>query len=108
MWARRMLADMGAPQTMPTTLYEDNTSTITLTTGHGNHERQKHIDVRHHFIKDEVNKGTIRLVHINTKLQLADQHTKPQGEEQQCLLGDAIMGIQELPVELSEKIVKLD
>ncbi|GJY53063.1 retrovirus-related pol polyprotein from transposon TNT 1-94 [Tanacetum coccineum] len=38
--------------------------------------RTKHIDVRYHFIKDHVEKGTIELYFIGTEYQLADLFTK--------------------------------
>nr|GEU44268.1 hypothetical protein [Tanacetum cinerariifolium] len=40
------------------------------------HTRTKHIDVRYHFIKDHVEKGTIELYFVGTEYQLADLFTK--------------------------------
>nr|GEU82097.1 uncharacterized mitochondrial protein AtMg00810-like [Tanacetum cinerariifolium] len=40
------------------------------------HTRTKHIDVRYHFIKDHVEKGTIELYFIGTEHQLVDLFTK--------------------------------
>nr|GEY38632.1 ribonuclease H-like domain-containing protein [Tanacetum cinerariifolium] len=40
------------------------------------HTRTKHIDVRYHFIKDHVGKGTIEIYFIGTEYQLADLFTK--------------------------------
>lgn len=37
----------------------------------------KHIDVRHHFLRDNINKDVISLEFINTENQLADILTKP-------------------------------
>ena len=41
------------------------------------HSRSKHIEIRHHFIKDYVQKGDIILEFIQTKFQLANIFTKP-------------------------------
>ncbi|KAI0496288.1 hypothetical protein KFK09_022602 [Dendrobium nobile] len=41
------------------------------------HSRTKHIDIRHHFIRDHVTKGDIELHHVATENQLADIFTKP-------------------------------
>jgi hypothetical protein len=41
------------------------------------HSRTKHIEVRYHFLRDNVEKGTIVLSHVSTQDQLADIFTKP-------------------------------
>ena len=45
------------------------------------HSRTKHIDIRHHFIRDLVNNHDVILEFINTKHQLADIFIKPLNEE---------------------------
>jgi hypothetical protein len=39
--------------------------------------RAKHIKVRHHFLRDHVEKGDIEMKFINTERQLVDIFTKP-------------------------------
>jgi hypothetical protein len=41
------------------------------------HSRTKHIEIRHHFIRDHVQKGDCVLEFIDTSKQLADIFTKP-------------------------------
>jgi hypothetical protein len=41
------------------------------------HQRKKHIDVRHHFIRDHQQKGDIGIESVGTEDQLADLFTKP-------------------------------
>eukprot|EP00253_Pinus_taeda_P004112 PITA_04112 len=41
------------------------------------HDRSKHIDIRYHYIRDMVQRGAIRLQHIDTDEQVADILTKP-------------------------------
>jgi hypothetical protein len=41
------------------------------------HGRAKHIKVRHHFLRDHVEKGDIEIKFIDTERQLADIFTKP-------------------------------
>ncbi|GJY50297.1 hypothetical protein Tco_0441144 [Tanacetum coccineum] len=41
----------------------------------------KHIDIRFHFIKEDVENGVIELYFVNTKYQLADIFTKALGRE---------------------------
>ncbi|GJX41336.1 hypothetical protein Tco_0256326 [Tanacetum coccineum] len=40
------------------------------------HSRSKHIDIRHHFIREQVEKGVVELYFVRTKYQLADIFTK--------------------------------
>lgn len=51
------------------------------------HERSKHIDVRLHFIKDEVNKGVIKMKKVSTEENAADMLTKalPTAKFKHCL-----------------------
>jgi hypothetical protein len=45
------------------------------------HSRTKHIDIRHHFLRDHQQKEDIEVYHISTKNQLADIFTKPLDEK---------------------------
>jgi hypothetical protein len=60
----------------PTTMHCDNQGAITLAGNPGVHQRSKHIDVRYHFIRDEVEKGALVLEYIPTAAQIADVLTK--------------------------------
>jgi hypothetical protein len=41
------------------------------------HSRTKHIEVSYHFLRDNVEKGNIDLIHVPTEKQLAYILTKP-------------------------------
>jgi hypothetical protein len=41
------------------------------------HNRTKHIDIRHHFLRDHQQKGYIEVFYVSTENQLADIFTKP-------------------------------
>jgi hypothetical protein len=45
------------------------------------HSRTKHIDIRHHFIRDHQQKGDISFESIGTEDQLADIFTKSLDEK---------------------------
>ena len=60
----------------------DNTSAIMISKNPVLHSRTKHIEIRHHFIRDHVEKGDIELIHIDTKNQIADIFTKPLSTQQ--------------------------
>jgi len=59
----------------------DNTSGINLTKNQIQHSRTKHIEIRHHFIKDHVSNGDCEVKFIKTKLQLANIFKKPLPKE---------------------------
>ena len=54
----------------------DNTSTICITKNPVQHSRTKHIEVRHHLIRDHVENGNVVLSFIPTENQLADTFIK--------------------------------
>ncbi|GKB71610.1 hypothetical protein Tco_0933022 [Tanacetum coccineum] len=62
-------------------LYCDNKSAITLCCNNVQHPRSKHIDIRHHFIKEQVENGVVELYFVRTEYQLADIFTKPLARE---------------------------
>jgi hypothetical protein len=56
----------------------DNESAIRMTNNPVEHSRTKHIDIRHHFLRDHLQKGDIEVFYVSTENQLADIFTKPQ------------------------------
>ncbi|XP_058768441.1 uncharacterized mitochondrial protein AtMg00810-like [Vicia villosa] len=58
------------------TLYCDNLSAINISKNPIQHSRTKHIDIRHHFIRELVKDKVICLEHVSTELQLAGIFTK--------------------------------
>ncbi|KAK1366493.1 hypothetical protein POM88_042054 [Heracleum sosnowskyi] len=61
-------------------IYCDNTSAIAISDNPVQHSRTKHIDIRHHFIREHVERGTVKLIYVPTEKQLADIFTKPLDE----------------------------
>ncbi|GJW16293.1 retrovirus-related pol polyprotein from transposon TNT 1-94 [Tanacetum coccineum] len=57
-------------------MYCDNKSAIALCCNNVQHSRSKHIDIRFHFIKEQVENGVVELYFVNTEYQLADIFTK--------------------------------
>ncbi|GJZ26637.1 retrovirus-related pol polyprotein from transposon TNT 1-94 [Tanacetum coccineum] len=75
LWMRSQLTDYGfAFNKIP--LYCDNRSAIVLYYNNVQHSRSKHIDIRHHFIQEQVKKGVVELYFVMTDYQLADIFTK--------------------------------
>ncbi|KAJ9560873.1 hypothetical protein OSB04_006033 [Centaurea solstitialis] len=80
LWMRTQLRDYGYNfNHIP--IYCDSKSAIAITCNPVQHTRTKHIDIRYHFIKDHVERGTIELYFVNTEYQLADLYTKPLDEK---------------------------
>jgi hypothetical protein len=55
----------------------DSSSAICLAHNPVFHGRAKHIKVRHHFLRDHVEKGETEMKFIDTERQLTDIFTKP-------------------------------
>ena len=64
----------------------NNESVVKLATNPIQHSRTKHIDIRHHFLRDYVAKNDISLEGVRTKDQLVDIFTKPLDEATFCRL----------------------
>jgi hypothetical protein len=58
----------------------DNESAIKIPYNLCEHSRTKHIDIRHHFLRDHALKWDIVISHAGTNDQLADIFTKPLDE----------------------------
>ncbi|KAJ9551501.1 hypothetical protein OSB04_015546 [Centaurea solstitialis] len=79
-WMRTQLRDYGFKfDKIP--IYCDSKSAIAISCNPVQHTKTKHIDIRYHFIKDHVEKGTIELYFVNTEFQLADLFTKALDEK---------------------------
>nr|GEU45168.1 hypothetical protein [Tanacetum cinerariifolium] len=57
-------------------LHCDNRSAIALCCNNVQHSRSKHIDICHHFIREQVERGVVELYFVTTDYQLADIFTK--------------------------------
>ena len=85
LWMRQTLRDFGCHFTKIPLLC-DNESAIKLANNLVSHSRTKHIDIRHHFLRDHQTKGDIEIHHVSTEKQLANIFTKPLDEPRFCAL----------------------
>ena len=77
LWVRSFLADQGID--LETHLYQDNRSTI-LMCNKGREvlsKRTRAMDVRYFAIKDNIDKGYLKVMHLGTSEMLGDYFTKP-------------------------------
>ncbi|KAJ0541141.1 putative RNA-directed DNA polymerase [Helianthus annuus] len=75
LWIQQQMRDYGLDFTR-TPIMIDNNATISITNNPVNHSRTKHIDIRHHFIRDCAEKRLIELHRVDTEDNLADLYTK--------------------------------
>nr|GEW96192.1 hypothetical protein [Tanacetum cinerariifolium] len=80
LWMRSQLTDYGF-QFNKIPLYFDNESVIALSYNNVQHSRGKHIDVRYHFIKAQVENEFVELYFFRTEYQLSEIFTKPLPRE---------------------------
>jgi hypothetical protein len=85
LWMRQTLRDFGC-QFTKIPLLCDNEIAIKLANNPVSYSRTKHIDIRHHFLRDHEIKGDIEIHHVSTEKQLADIFTKPLDESRFCAL----------------------
>ena len=76
-WLRNLLSKLDLKQEKGTVIRVNNKSAIELAKNPVNHERSKHIDVRFHFIREQVKEGNMKLEHVESRAQAADMFTKP-------------------------------
>ncbi|XP_070018027.1 secreted RxLR effector protein 161-like [Nicotiana sylvestris] len=79
-WIKQQLEDFGV-FTKCVPLLCDNTSALNMAKNLVQHNRTKHIDVRHHFLRDNVEKGLICMEFCSIEDQIADIFTKALSRE---------------------------
>jgi hypothetical protein len=70
------MSDFGEESTL-VPLQCDSTSAISVPKNLVLHSKTKHIEVGYHFLRDNVEKGRVTLIHVPAHDQLADIFTKP-------------------------------
>ena len=85
-WLRMLTAELGSPPEGPTVIFEDNQSAIAMCKNPQFHGRSKHIDIKHHYIREQVAGNNIKLICCPTKEMAADMFTKGLTREQFCTL----------------------
>ena len=75
-WLRTLLSKIDMAPAGPTTIMCDNNAAIVLSNDPSLHSRSKHFDIRHHFLRERVDRGKISLSYVNTHDNVADLFTK--------------------------------
>ena len=76
-WLCRLMTDLNINQAKPMVIREDNQGAIAMAKNPVGHKRTKHIDIKHHFIREAIHAGTIVLEYCQTNQMIADILTKP-------------------------------
>nr|GEU88768.1 putative ribonuclease H-like domain-containing protein [Tanacetum cinerariifolium] len=75
LWIQNQMLDHGY-NFMQTKIHIDNESAICVIKNPVNHSKTKHIEIRHHFIRESYEKRLIEMVKIHTDNNVADLLTK--------------------------------
>ena len=92
---RQFLSELLIPSPVPTVLLIDNQTAIRMALDDNRAPRRKHINVKHHYIRDKMSEAEIKLEWIHTSNQLADLLTKPLPRATFAILRDKVMGFVE-------------
>ena len=74
---RQLISDILGMDKQHVTLFVDDQGAIELAKNSVYHQRLKHIDIRYHFIRSEVQSETVILNYILTGDKISDIFTKP-------------------------------
>jgi hypothetical protein len=76
-YLKNLLTELTLSVPLPITIFGDNMACMSLTKPGIALKRLKHLDIRFHYIRELVESGLIKLVHIGTDNMVADVLTKP-------------------------------
>jgi hypothetical protein len=76
MWLSSFFGSIGVSQMKPIVLYDNNQSCISLSKNLVFHAHMKHIKIHHHLMRNNIEKGFVKLVYCNTKKIIANILTK--------------------------------
>lgn len=86
LWLNLLAAELHVPITGPPLLLCDNVGAIFLSKNPVISTRSKHIALDFHFIRDQVDSGTLKIGHVSSVDQLADIFTKPLSKDRVSFL----------------------
>lgn len=92
-WIYQLLEELMVASPTPI-LYGDNQSAVMIASNTRMDHRIKSIDIKYHYIKDEVASKHIELQSVSTEDNIADLFTKPLGRIRFHRLKDVILGYQ--------------
>ena len=96
-WLKHLYQELAHSPDKPVLIKEDNQSAIAISKNPQYHGRVKHIDIKYHFIREQVCNRNVELEYCPTSAMIADMLTKGLGRVQLQKLRE-LAGIKELTV----------
>ncbi|GJU92115.1 putative ribonuclease H-like domain-containing protein [Tanacetum coccineum] len=90
LWVQNQMLDYGF-NFMNTKIYIDNESTICIVKNPVFHSKTKHIEIRHHFIRDSYEKKLIQVIKIHTDHNVADLLTKAFDVSRRIVIDETVI-----------------
>ena len=90
-WLRAVLAELGVVYNVGVTLYNDNAAAIALAKNPVQHRRNKHIDIKHHYIRELIENKVVEVKWLSGKEIPADFLTKALSYNKYKLCRDSLM-----------------
>jgi hypothetical protein len=75
-WLKTLIEEVTGVSSEAVTIKIDNVSAIKSAKNPISHGRSKHIELRYHYLRDQVTKGLLKLEHCRSEVQVADVLTK--------------------------------
>lgn len=76
-WLIKLIQDFKVPLLQPPIMFSDSTAAIYIATNLVFHERTKHIENDCHSVRERLDRGILKTLHVRTTDQVADIMTKP-------------------------------
>lgn len=77
LWMHNFLSEINMEQRPPATILVNNNLSIALAQSTKGHSRAKHINIRHHYIRERIQEGDIKVIHVPSTENITDICTKP-------------------------------
>jgi hypothetical protein len=78
-WIQNLLRELNLMENVQLELFCDNQSSMKMARNPVEHHKTKHMNIRHHYIQNQVLKGEVNLIYTPTGEQVADIFTKALG-----------------------------
>ena len=72
-----LLSEMHCPTQLPATMFCDNQSALYIASNPIYYEQTKHVEIDCHVVREKLQSGFLKTLHVKSDLQLADTLTKP-------------------------------
>lgn len=82
----------GSEISFPMQIWEDNQGTIHVVTNPSASARMKHVDIRYHYVREQVEAKNVTISYIPTEHQMADGLTKSLGRLQFVKFSNLVLG----------------